>query len=136
MNRYITSNRMETCKLPRKVLIAAYALATAILKERPNKFSRKDFTSPQLFACLVLREHQKKSYRGVVALLQDFPHWCDDIGLKKVPSHHTLCRAHKNLVKPGVVEEMLDLSVEALRRAQRQSKKKSGERDERTSPKS
>ena len=115
---------METCKSPWKVLSAAYALATATLKEHPNKFSRKDFTSPQLFACLVLREHQKKSYRGVVALLKDCPHWCADIGLKKVPSHHTLCRAHKHLVKPGVVEQMLDLSVEALRCAQRQGKKK------------
>ena len=115
---------METCKSPRKVLNAAHALATAVLKEHTNKFSRKDFTGPQLFACLVLREHQKKSYRGVVALLQDCPHWCEDIGLKKVPSHHTLCRAHKKLVKPGVVEKMFDLSVLALRRAQRRSKKK------------
>jgi hypothetical protein len=127
---------METCKSPRKVLIAAHALAVAILKDRPSKFSRQDFTSPQLFACLVLREHQKKSYRGVVALLQDCPHWCEDIGLKKVPSHHTLCRAHKNLVKPGVVEEMLDLSVEALCDAQRRNKKKTGKRSENANPKS
>ncbi len=68
-----TSCQMETCKSPRKVLNAAYALATACLKEHPSKFSRKDFTDPQLFACLVLREHQKKSYRGVVALLEDCP---------------------------------------------------------------
>ena len=52
------------------VLNAAYALATACVKEYQSKFSRKDFTGPQLFACLVLREHQKKSYRGVVALLK------------------------------------------------------------------
>jgi hypothetical protein len=90
------------------VLNAAYALAAACLKERPSKFSRKDFTAPQLCACLVLREHQKKSYRGVAALLQDCPHCCADIGLKKVPDHSTLCRAHKNLLKPGLVEKMLD----------------------------
>ena len=48
---------METCKSPRKVLNAAYALAAACLKEHRSKFSRKDFTDPQLFACLVLREH-------------------------------------------------------------------------------
>jgi hypothetical protein len=118
---------METCKSPRKVLNAAYALAAAVIREHTSKFSRKDFTGPQLFACLVLREHQKKSYRGLVALLEDCPHWCADIGLKKVPSHHTLCRAHKNLVKPGVVEQMFDLSVEALRQAQRRGKKR-GER--------
>jgi len=118
---------METCKSPRKVLNAAYALATACVKEHQSKFSRKDFTGPQLFACLVLREHQKKSYRGLVALLEDCPQWCADIGLKKVPDHNTLCRAHKQLVKPGVVEKMLDLSVAAARavaRRQRRNKKK------------
>lgn len=106
------------------VLNAAYGLAVAILKEHRSKFSRKDFTSPQLFACLVLREHQKKSYRGLVALLKDCPHWCADIGLKKVPDHNTLCRAHKELVKPGVVERMMDLSIATAREAQRRNKKK------------
>jgi len=118
---------METCKSPRMVFNAAYALATACVKEHPSKFSRKDFTGPQLFACLVLREHQRKSYRGVVALLQDCPHWCADIGLKKVPDHNTLCRAHKNLVKPGVVEKMLGVSIATAReleKRQRRNKKK------------
>ena len=114
---------METCKSPRKVLNAAYALATAIIKEHPSKFSRKDFTGPQLFACLVLREHQKKSYRGVVALLEDCPEWCADIGLSKVPDHNTLCRAFHKLVKPGVVEQMLDLSVATARKLERRNKK-------------
>ena len=100
----------------------AYSLARKVLPERTSKFSRQDFTLPQLFACLVLREHQKKSYRGVVALLKDCPHWCADIGLKKVPDHNTLCRAHQNLVKPGVVEKMLDLSVQTARKLQRQNK--------------
>jgi hypothetical protein len=98
---------------------AAHALALACVKQYPSKFSRHDFTGPQLFACLVLREHQKKSYRGVVALLEDCPDWCADIGLKKVPDHNTLCRAHQRLVKPGVVEKMLDLSVAAARESQR-----------------
>jgi hypothetical protein len=59
------------------VLNAAYALGVASLKRR-SKFSRKDFTDAQLFACLVLREHQKKSHRGLVALLEDTPDWCSD----------------------------------------------------------
>ena len=115
---------METCKSPRKVLNAAYALAAACLKERRSKLSRKDFTDPQLFAGLVLREHQKKSYRGVVALLKDCPDWCRDIGLKKVPNHNTLCRAHKHLVKPRVIEDMLDVSVRTARKLERAAKKK------------
>src|SRR5260370_29119745 len=115
---------METCKSPRMVLSAAYALATACLKEHRSKYSRKDFTQPQLFACLVLREHQKKSYRGVVALLADCPEWWADIGLKKVPDHNTLCRAFHKIVKPKLVETMLDLSVQAVRQQDRKRKKK------------
>lgn len=114
---------METCKSPRKVLNAAYALAAACLDKRRSKFSRKDFSDEQLFACLVLREHQKKSYRGLVALLEDCPEWCADIGLKKVPDHRTLCSAFHRLVRPGVVERMLDLSVAAARQALRKRKK-------------
>jgi hypothetical protein len=117
---------METCKSPRKVLNAAYALARACLKPYPSKFSRRDFTAPQLFACLVLREHQKKSYRGVVALLKDCPHWCADIGLKKVPDANTLCRAFHALVKPGVAEKMLIVSLQTARALERRNKKKEG----------
>src|SRR5271156_5832566 len=102
--------RMETCKSPRKVLAAAHALAEACLKHR-SKFSRRDFTDAQLFACLVLREHQKKSYRGLVALLEDTPDWCQSIGLKKVPDRNTLCRAFHRLGKPRGGETMFDLSL-------------------------
>jgi len=119
---------METCKSPRMVLNAAYALGVTCLKMYASKFSRKDFTGPQLFACLVLREHQKKSYRGVVALLKDCPHWCADLGLKKVPDRNTLCRAHRRLLKPRVIEEMLDLSVAAARKALRQEKRRAKKR--------
>jgi hypothetical protein len=113
------------------VFNAAYALAAATLKERRSKFSRKDFTDPQLFACLVLREHQKKSYRGVVALLEDCPDWCADIGLTRVPDHNTLYAAFHRLVKPGVVERMLDLSVAAANRALCKTKKRGATRSAR-----
>lgn len=72
---------------------AAFWLASQTLPKYSSKFSRRDFTLPQLFACLVVREHQKQSYRGVEALLRDAEHWCRDIGMTKVPDHNTLCRA-------------------------------------------
>ena len=99
---------METCKSPRKVLNAAYKLAAACLTSAGPGSAARTLPDPQLFACLVLREHQKKELsRNREALLKDCPEWCADIGLKKVPDHNTLCRAHRNLVKPGVVERML-----------------------------
>ena len=106
------------------MLNRAFALAAAYLKEHQSKFSRKDFAGPQFFACLVLREHQKKSYRGVVALLRDCPDWCADIGLKKVPDRNTLCRAFHRLVTPGAIEAMLDVSADAARQVMGQRKKR------------
>lgn len=71
----------------------AFVLARGVLPKYFSKFSRHDFTLPQLFACLVVKEQQRKSYRDAEALLRDSEHWCREIGMKKVPDHNTLCRA-------------------------------------------
>ena len=62
---------MLTCKSPRKVMRAAHALGCRCLRKYSSKFSRHDYTLPQLFACLVLREHARKSFRGCEALMWD-----------------------------------------------------------------
>ena len=86
----------------------AFELARRFLPDYSSASSRHDFTQPQLFACLVVREHQKKSYRGVQALIEDCPQWRADIGLSRTPDHNTLCRAFHELVKPKLVNRMLD----------------------------
>ena len=58
---------MITSKSPRKVLKLAYTLGVEVLPKYFSPFSRHAFTKPQLFACLVLREHQKKGFRGIEA---------------------------------------------------------------------
>ncbi len=88
---------------------AAFHLATKSLPEYSCKFSRHDFTLPQLFACLVLKEHMKRSYRGVEALLEDCESWRRDIGLSRTPDHNTLCRAAKVLLQKFRVNRMLDV---------------------------
>src|SRR4051794_496792 len=101
---------MITSKSPRKVLNLAYALGIEVLPKYFSPFSRHDgFTKPQLFACLVLREHQKKSFRGIEALLIDSPQWLADIGLSKAPDHNTLSRAFNEFVDPDLAGSMLDL---------------------------
>ena len=101
---------MITSKSPRKVLKLAYALGVETLPTYFSPFSRHDgFTKPQLFACLVLREHQKKSFRGIEALLADSPTWLADIGLAKAPDHNTLSRAFNEFVDPDLANSMLDL---------------------------
>jgi len=100
---------METCKSPRKILLEAYQLALPLLPAYASAFSRHDgFTEPQLFACLVLREHQKKSYRGVEALLTDSPEWLAEIGADHTPDHNTLWRAFGRLIRRGLMNRMLD----------------------------
>lgn len=87
----------------------AYELARRCLPRYSCKFSRHDYTLAQLFACLVVREHQRKSYRGIEALLRDSRHWCRRIGMKRVPDHNTLCRAfHAILGSSRVVGRLMD----------------------------
>lgn len=91
---------------------AAYKLAERVLPEYSSKFSRRDFTLPQLFACLVVREHQKKTYRGTEELLRDCPDWLADIGLDHAPDHNTLCNAFKKIVNLKNANAMLDVTAE------------------------
>jgi hypothetical protein len=90
----------------------AFHLATRCLPKYSCKFSRHDFTRPQLFACLVLREHQRQTYRGAEALLRDAEHWCHDVGMRKVPDHNTLCRAFHALHLGRRANKLLDVLAE------------------------
>src|SRR5436190_2453501 len=103
---------MLTCKSPRKVMRAAYHLGRQCLPEYSCKFSRHDFTLPQLFACLVVKEQMKRSYRGVEAVLRDCDNWLADIGLSRAPDHNTLCRAAAFLLKTLRVGRLLDKLVQ------------------------
>jgi hypothetical protein len=106
---------MITCKSPVAVMRAAHALGAELFDEHSHAFSRKDFTLPQLFACLALREHQKKSYRGTESLLRDCSDLRDAVGLTRAPDHNTLCRAFTHLVKPAKMNRALDLQAAAAK---------------------
>jgi hypothetical protein len=102
---------MLTSKSPRTVMLAAHALALESLPAYRHRFSRHDFTLPQLFACLVVKEMMHRTYRSVEALLHDSEDWCRAIGMKKVPDHNTLCRAAKLLLSEHKVNRVLDVTV-------------------------
>src|SRR5438552_13184774 len=107
---------METTRSPRKAMLTAFALGKKTFRKHKSKFSRRDFTRPQLFAVLVLKEFEKKSYRGVEALLNDWPELCEAIGLSKVPDHSTLCRAAAELLKLPNANRVLDHTIKLVRR--------------------
>ena len=87
---------------------AAYHLAGQSLPQYSSKFSRRDFSLPQLFVCLVVKEQMKRSYRGAEALLRDCDSWLRDVGLRRVPDHNTLCRAAAFLLGRFRVRRLLD----------------------------
>lgn len=88
-------------KSPRAVAREALRLAREALPAYSSKYSRKDFTQHQLFAALAVKTFLRTDYRGVVAFLDDFAELRDDLGLKKVPDHSTLCYAEQRLLKGG-----------------------------------
>jgi hypothetical protein len=82
---------METSRSPWKVLRDAHEFASRVWPAVYSHLcSRHDFTLPQLFACLVLREQLKLSYRKAEVLLRDTPNWLTTIGLTRAPDHNTL----------------------------------------------
>jgi hypothetical protein len=91
---------------------AAYLLASQSLPTYSCKFSRKDFTLPQLFACLVVKEQMKRSYRGAEELLRDCDGWLRDVGLRRAPDHNTLCRAAAFLLGRCRVRRLMDKLVQ------------------------
>ena len=90
----------------------AYVLARRSLPKYSSRYSRKDYTLHQLFACLVIKEQIKLSYRKLEAFLNECPEWCDEIGLRTVPDHNTLCRAAAILLKGRTANRVLDLQVQ------------------------
>jgi len=89
-------------------MLVAHQLASQALPLYSCRFSRHDFTLPQLYACLCCKALLKRSYREVEAVLRDSEHWCRAIGMSKVPDHNTLCRAAAFLLKMCNVSKVLD----------------------------
>jgi hypothetical protein len=80
----------------------ALAVGTRALPQYTSVRSRHDFTCPQLFAILVLRQFFRTDYRGTVALLEDFAALREVLGLTKVPHFTTLQKAAERLEKRGL----------------------------------
>ena len=100
-----------TSKSPRRVLLAAYAVAKDALPDYAHRFSPKKFTQPQLLACLVLKEFFKTDYRGIEAILADSPELVRAIQLEGVPHFTTLQKAAARLTRTAHVNRLLDAAI-------------------------
>ena len=88
--------------------MTAMKIAKDRLPDYSHQYSPKKFTQPQLFTCLVLKRQFKLDYRGIVAMLNDWPTLCDDIGLKQVPHYTTLQKAAARLLNLSTTKNLLD----------------------------
>jgi len=79
----------------------ALAVGRAALPPYSSPYARHDFTQPQLFALLTLKQFLKTDYRGLVALVAEWTELHRALGLKTVPHDSTLCYAERRLLKGG-----------------------------------
>ena len=95
-------NARSMTKSPVALARQALAVGRRALPRYSSRRSRHDFTCPQLFAILVLRQFFRTDYRGAVALLEDFGELREALGLEKVPHFTTLQKAAERLEKKGL----------------------------------
>ena len=101
-------------KSPVAVAREALQVGEAGLPLYASRFSKKDFTQPQLFTMLVLRQFFKTDYRGIVQILQDLSDLPRVLRLKKIPHYSTLCYAEQRLLKKGLLNAFCPPSLDAL----------------------
>jgi hypothetical protein len=96
----------------------ALVIGKAGLPRYSSKFSRRDYTLPQLFAILVIRQFFKLDLRGTEQLLKDFSDLRKLLRLRKVPNFSVISRAEKRLLKTGALSsDCLALYSTVLARA-------------------
>ena len=76
----------------------ALAVGEQALPRYSARTSRHDYTQPQLFALLVLKQFLKTDYRGVVTLVAEWSDLRRALRLTTVPHYSTLCYAERRLL--------------------------------------
>jgi hypothetical protein len=81
-----------------RVAREALAAGRAALSAYGSPYSRHDYTQPQLFALLVLKQFLRADYRGLVATVAEWRELRRALRLRKVPHHSTLAHAARRLL--------------------------------------
>jgi hypothetical protein len=110
---------MTTSKSPWTVAMVALAAGKEAFSDYSHRYSPKKFTQPQLFACLVLKEFEKKDYRGIVTLLAEWTDLRKAIGLASVPHFTTLQKASRRLLRLKHVRVLLAETIHRIHKRRR-----------------
>lgn len=94
-------------KSPLAAARGALAVGKQALPAQSSKYSRKDYTLPQLFALLVLKRFFRTDNRGVVEIVRDCGDLREALGLAKVPDQSTLWHVEQKLLQKGVSTDCL-----------------------------
>lgn len=76
----------------------AFVVGQHALPRYGSRFSKHDFTQPQLFALLALKQFLQTDYRGLVTLLAEWSELRQVLHLKRVPHYSTLCYAERRIL--------------------------------------
>jgi hypothetical protein len=83
-------------------------MALAIGKEGLSSYSCSKsphvYTQPQLFALLAIKNFFNTDYRGIIAMLKDWPELVAVLGLKRLPNFSTLKYAQDRFLEKGASE--------------------------------
>jgi hypothetical protein len=101
-------------KSPKDVAMVALAAGKEAFSDYSHIYSPQKFTQPQLFACMVLKEFEKKDYRGIWQLLLEFTELRQVIGLKSVPHFTTLQKANRRLLKAAPVRKLISETIRQI----------------------
>ena len=114
----------------RSPLLIVATLALRLGKLHLRKYacvkSRKDFTQPQLMACLILRAYLKATYRDFCDQLYASSELREALGLRKVPDYSTLCKFAGRRRIQEALEGMLGSLAKEIQAADASSRNEAG----------
>jgi Transposase DDE domain len=96
----------------------ALAVARRAVPDRASRFAPGIFTQPQLFACLLLKEHLRLDYRTTEDLIATADRLRAILALRRAPDHTTLWWFARHRLTPGLVQTAL---AETVRRVDQES---------------
>ena len=96
--RRMSKSALRVAREALRVAREALGVGRAALPVYGSRFSRHDYTQPQLFALLVLKQFLRTDYRGLVAFVAEWRELRHALGLAKVPHYSTLAHAARRLL--------------------------------------
>src|SRR5271157_1545285 len=100
----------------------AVQVCRAVLPTYRSRFSKHQFTQPQLLAILCLMRYEDWTFREAEVRLREHAELCDVLRLSSVPDYSTVYRFLRRL-PDDTIESALGESVRRLRRSSRRGRR-------------